>query len=165
MPLKDSDGDPRQCHDRHHSGDTARVRHRPVVRLVAACAAASAVVGVLLSGLLVPVAAATGQAADLAGSVFDALPSALPADSVPQTSVILAADGSPIAYLYRENRTDVSLTRMSPLIQHAVVAVEDSRFFEHGASDGNTAAAQATVARTRCGSCVRHAWRSRWSSN
>ena len=88
-----------------------------------------------MSGLIVPVAAATGQVADLAGAVFDGLPSTLPMDSVPQTTVILAADGSPIAYLYSENRTDVPLAQISPLIQHAVVAVEDSRFFQHGAID------------------------------
>ncbi|HEX9088816.1 MAG TPA: transglycosylase domain-containing protein, partial [Arthrobacter sp.] len=44
-------------------------------------------------------------------------------------------DGSVIASLYAENRTKVSLDQMSPYIKDAVIAIEDSRFYEHGGVD------------------------------
>jgi membrane peptidoglycan carboxypeptidase len=104
-------------------------------RLLAAFLATSAVAGALLAAVAVPVAATAGQAVSLGSAVFNTLPSALPTGSVPSTSVMLARDGSPIAYFYDENRVPVALSQMSPVMQDAVVAVEDSRFYQHGALD------------------------------
>ena len=47
----------------------------------------------------------------------------------------MAKDGSPIASIYAENRTKVPLDQMSPFIKDAVIAIEDSRFYEHGGID------------------------------
>ncbi|BAS18289.1 penicillin-binding protein 1F (plasmid) [Arthrobacter sp. Hiyo8] len=47
---------------------------------------------------------------------------------------VLAADGSQIATLFNENRTQVPLEQMSPNIKNAIIAIEDSRFYQHGAS-------------------------------
>ena len=53
-----------------------------------------------------------------------------------QSSVVLAADGSVLARLDAGvNRTDVPLARVSAAMQHAVVAIEDHRFFEHSGVD------------------------------
>ncbi|HEY6797609.1 MAG TPA: transglycosylase domain-containing protein [Kineosporiaceae bacterium] len=53
----------------------------------------------------------------------------------PATSTVLAADGTPIAYRYDESRTAVALTDVSPLMRKAIVAIEDARFYQHGAID------------------------------
>jgi membrane peptidoglycan carboxypeptidase len=54
---------------------------------------------------------------------------------VPQRSVILAADGSRIATFYYENRVDVPLDKVAPVMRKAILAIEDNRFYEHGGLD------------------------------
>ena len=95
----------------------------------------SAICGVLVAGLLVPAAAVSGSTASGSIEFFDTLPAELQVDPPSQSTKILAADGSVIATLFDENRTRVSLDQMSPYIKDAVVAVEDSRFYEHGGVD------------------------------
>jgi len=104
-------------------------------RSIAAFVAVAVVGGVVASGLLVPVTAAVGGAVRAETSLLSGLPAALSAASLDQTSVILAADGSPIASFYTENRTQIPLSQMSPLVQDALLAVEDDRFFDHGPVD------------------------------
>jgi membrane peptidoglycan carboxypeptidase len=50
-------------------------------------------------------------------------------------SRILAADGTLIATLYEQNRLPVPLSSISPIMRKAIVAIEDSRFYDHGALD------------------------------
>jgi membrane peptidoglycan carboxypeptidase len=95
----------------------------------------SAICGVLVAGLLVPAAAVSGSTASGSIEFFDTLPAELQVDPPSQSTKILAADGSEIASLFSENRTRVSLDQMSPYIKDAVVAIEDSRFYEHGGVD------------------------------
>lgn len=95
----------------------------------------SAICGVMVAGLLVPAAAVSGSTASGSIEFFDTLPAELQVDPPSQSTKILAADGSPIATLFDENRTRVSLDQMSPYIKEAVIAVEDSRFYDHGGVD------------------------------
>ncbi|MET4137308.1 transglycosylase domain-containing protein [Pseudarthrobacter sp. PvP090] len=95
----------------------------------------SAICGVLVAGLLVPAAAVTGSSASGSIKFFETLPAELQVDPPSQSTSILASDGSVIANLYAENRTRVSLDQMSPYIKDAVIAIEDSRFYEHGGVD------------------------------
>ncbi|WP_104045682.1 transglycosylase domain-containing protein [Arthrobacter sp. ZGTC412] len=95
----------------------------------------SAICGVLVAGLLVPAAAVSGSAASGSIEFFDTLPAELKVDPPNQTTRILAADGSEIASVYKENRTKVALNQISPFVKEAVIAVEDSRFYEHGGVD------------------------------
>lgn len=95
----------------------------------------SAICGVLVAGLLVPAAAVSGSAASGSIEFFDTLPAELQVDPPSQSTKILAADGSLIANLYEENRTKVALDQISPFMKNAVIAVEDSRFEEHGGVD------------------------------
>jgi membrane peptidoglycan carboxypeptidase len=108
----------------------------------------SAICGVLVAGLLVPAAAVSGSAASGSIEFFDTLPAELKVDPPNQTTRILAADGSQIASVYSENRTKVSLDQISPFMKEAVIAVEDSRFFEHGGVD-TTGIMRALVATAR----------------
>jgi membrane peptidoglycan carboxypeptidase len=52
-----------------------------------------------------------------------------------QQSTLLAADKTVIAHFYDENRVVVPLTKIAPVMQQAIVAIEDSRFYEHGGID------------------------------
>lgn len=94
----------------------------------------SMILGILVGGLTLPVAAAVaggvGASADLLTGSAE-----LTDPKLPQTSVMTAADGTKIASFYTENRTEVPLAKISPWLQQAVVAVEDARFYEHGAVD------------------------------
>ena len=95
----------------------------------------SAICGVLVAGLLVPAAAVTGSSASGSIKFFETLPAELQVDPPSQSTTILASDGSVIANLFAENRTRVSLDQMSPYVKDAVIAIEDSRFYEHGGVD------------------------------
>jgi membrane peptidoglycan carboxypeptidase len=108
----------------------------------------SAICGVLVAGLLVPAAAVSGSAASGSIDFFDSLPAELKVDPPSQTTRILAADGSEIASVYTENRTKVPLDQISPNMKNAIIAVEDSRFYEHGGVD-TTGILRALVATAR----------------
>ncbi|MDQ0620354.1 transglycosylase domain-containing protein [Arthrobacter globiformis] len=95
----------------------------------------SAICGVLVAGLLVPAAAVSGSTASGSIEFFDTLPAELQVDPPSQSTKVLAADGSVIANLYAENRTRVPLEQISPYMKDAVIAIEDSRFYEHGGVD------------------------------
>lgn len=114
-----------------------RVPSGRVLRPLAGLVAGSVLAGVLVAGLVLPVAAGAGAAVTGAGDFFLDLPSDLVTTGVPRTSVLQAADGSVIAEFYTENRMPIPLAQMSPLVQQAVVAVEDSRFFQHGPLDAH----------------------------
>lgn len=52
-----------------------------------------------------------------------------------QTTRIMSRDGKVLATLFVENRTVVPLDRISPYLVKALLAVEDSRFFQHHGVD------------------------------
>ncbi len=95
----------------------------------------SAICGVLVASLVVPGVAAAGLAVRTSITFFNGLPSELVVDSPSQTTKVLSADGKPVATFYAENRVKVGLDQMSPFIKDAIVAIEDSRFYEHAGVD------------------------------
>jgi penicillin-binding protein 1A len=52
-----------------------------------------------------------------------------------QATVLVDRQGKPAFTIYREQRIDVPLSRMSPQLVRALVAIEDQRFYEHGGVD------------------------------
>jgi membrane peptidoglycan carboxypeptidase len=56
---------------------------------------------------------------------------------VPTRSELLSTDGRPIAYYYPNNiyRVPVTYDQIAPVMRNAIVAIEDSRFYLHGAID------------------------------
>jgi membrane peptidoglycan carboxypeptidase len=66
---------------------------------------------------------------------FRGVPADLRTPAVPQRSVILAADGTRLATFYYENRVDVPLSQVAPVMRKAILAIEDSRFYSHGSID------------------------------
>ena len=69
----------------------------------------------------------------------------------PQTSVLEAADGSRLAELHAEqDRREVGLEDVADVVEQAVVAVEDRRFYEHHGVDGG-AIVRAALANAEAG--------------
>ncbi|WP_434615594.1 transglycosylase domain-containing protein [Arthrobacter sp. A5] len=112
--------------------------------------AVSGICGVLVAGLMVPAVAVTGTTASNSISYFDDLPSELKIDAPSQSTKVLANDGSVIATFYDQNRVQVGLDAMSPFIKEGVIAIEDSRFYEHGGID-STGILRALVATAQGG--------------
>jgi len=94
------------------------------------------VTGVLLAGLAFPLVGAVGLVARAGAEQFDALPSELVEPPLPQSSRILASDGSTLAVAYfNENRVMVPLKQVPKVMRDAILAIEDDRFYEHGGID------------------------------
>ena len=77
-------------------------------------------------------------ALDLTGAFGRDLPqlSDQVAASLPQTTQIYAADGQLLAYLYKDqNRTVLANSDIPDTMKHALVAIEDKRFYQHGGVD------------------------------
>jgi membrane peptidoglycan carboxypeptidase len=127
------------------SGDTlARIRDLATVAFIA---------GVLAAGLVLPYAIPVGVGVRAADHGFHALPADLITPALPQGSVILAADGSKLATFYYENRVEVPITAVAPIMRRAIVAIEDSRFYEHGALDVK-GTIRAVIANARAGEVI-----------
>lgn len=97
--------------------------------------AVSVLAGLLLAGLAVPFTALAGGVTRMAAESVQYLPEELETPEQAQVSQILMADGSVLANLYDQNRVYVGLDEISPIMQDAIVAIEDHRFYEHGAID------------------------------
>jgi membrane peptidoglycan carboxypeptidase len=92
--------------------------------------------GVVVAAAAFPAIAVTGLAAKAGADDFDNLPSALQTQTTPQVTDVYASDGKTlIAAIYDENRRDVSLDQISPHMLDAIVASEDTRFFDHNGVD------------------------------
>src|SRR5450830_59639 len=91
--------------------------------------------GVLAGGLVLPAVAVVNGTTALAVTAFDNLPSVLAVKPLSEKSTMLAADGSVLATFYAENRVVVPLASVAPIMQNAVIATEDKRFYAHGGID------------------------------
>lgn len=103
---------------------------------VALLAALSLLGGVLAAGVALPVVGGLGVAARDAANSFNSLPATLRTPALEQRSVMKAADGTTIAVLHGvQNRITVPVTEIPIVMRQALVAIEDSRFYEHPALD------------------------------
>ena len=97
--------------------------------------AVSAVLGVLAAGLVVPLVGAIGVGAHATADSMKNLPEQLTAAPLAQRTRVLDRNGKLIATFYDENRVNVPLSKVAPVMKRAIVAIEDYRFYEHGALD------------------------------
>ncbi|MFE9771415.1 transglycosylase domain-containing protein [Streptomyces sp. NPDC005931] len=95
----------------------------------------SVLAGAVLAGIALPAVGALGLAAKGSVESFDELPANLKTPPLSQRTTILDANGGQIATVYSRDRTVVDLKHISPHMQKAIVAIEDSRFYQHGAVD------------------------------
>src|ERR1700678_1367581 len=112
----------------------------------------SVIAGVLVAAMVVPVVAATGVLVRNTADKFTSLQ--LSASGLPQRSQILDSDGHLLAYVYSVDmpyytsadaavpvlytgwdRQPVAYNQISKNMINAIVGIEDSRYWEHGAID------------------------------
>ncbi len=121
------------------SSRPARPHGRPdagrIASHLAVMAAVAVVMGVLIACLAIPFAGLVGVAAkDVSKSMVN-LPESLEAKDLAQKTRIYDVNGNLIASLYDQNRINVPLTSISRPMVKAIVAIEDYRFYQHGALD------------------------------
>jgi len=95
----------------------------------------SVLAGVLVAGLFVPIAGVAGVGSKAAASELDSIPAELATPAPATRSKVLMGNGKTLAYFYDENRIPVKLSEIAPVMRQAQLAVEDHRFYEHGALD------------------------------
>jgi membrane peptidoglycan carboxypeptidase len=104
--------------------------------LLSAFVVASLITGALVAGLFIPAVGATGVVTRSGVDYFNSLPADLSRPPLAEQSTMYAGDGKTvIARFYDENRINVPLAKIAPVMRQAVVAIEDSRFYEHGGVD------------------------------
>lgn len=106
-----------------------------LLRLLGAFLAVSVGIGLVGAGVVIPLAGATGGAAKSTATGFNELDDEFTANPLAQQSKIYSADGKLLATPYDANRIVVPLSKISPWMRKAQLAIEDSRFYEHGGID------------------------------
>lgn len=97
---------------------------------------ASMLTGVIVAAIALPGVGGAGVSARNAAQDFENLPGDLKTPPLPERSVIYASDGkTKLATFYYQNRVSVPLKKIAPVMQRAIVAIEDSRFYKHGGLD------------------------------
>jgi membrane peptidoglycan carboxypeptidase len=94
-----------------------------------------ALAGVVAAFVVLPVVGGIGLATRNSAQAFTSLPSDLTQVPLPQRNTMLDADGNVLAVLYAQNRIEVPLEEISPIMQQAVIAIEDQRFLDHAGID------------------------------
>ena len=97
--------------------------------------AVSILAGVLVAGLGLPFAALAAGTTRAAATALQDVPADLAVPPQHEASNMYMADGSLLARFYDQNRQYIPLDQISPEMQMAQIAIEDHRFFEHGAID------------------------------
>ena len=150
MPSRDGCGylPSRRTLSRVQGAETIFTRTSVLGRLVAFAIAG----GVLAAAMVIPVVAATGVLVRNQADKFTTL--SLNTSGLPQRSQILDRNGHLLAFVYGVDtsfynsatsatrlkyfgwdREPVSFSQIAPNMVNAVVAIEDSRYWEHGAID------------------------------
>ena len=91
--------------------------------------------GLVSAAIALPFVGGAGAGARNLAQAFENLPDDIETPPLAQRTLILAADGSPLATLYYQNREEVPLTAVSPAMRQAIVAIEDARFLDHHGFD------------------------------
>jgi membrane peptidoglycan carboxypeptidase len=114
-------------------------------------------VGTLVGVAAIPVGAFLTAGASWTQKQQDELPQQLLAPPVAQVTRIYADDGKTlITTFYDEDRHDVALGQIATVMQNAIVAAEDTRFFQHGGVDAR-GVARAFVSDSQAGSAAQGA--------
>lgn len=94
-----------------------------------------ALAGMVSALIVLPVVGGAGLATRNSANAFSNLPSDLTRVPLPQQNTLLDADGNILAVLYAQNRIEVPLAKIAPVMQQAIISIEDRRFFQHAGID------------------------------
>ncbi|ANS25343.1 penicillin-binding protein [Rhodococcus opacus] len=106
-----------------------------IAKTVGKLAGSSALAGVLLAGVMFPLAGGFGYASNRAADTVDNVSAELVEGTVPAVSTMVDSAGNPIAWLYDQRRFEVPSEKISNEMKLAIVSVEDRRFPEHKGVD------------------------------
>jgi membrane peptidoglycan carboxypeptidase len=95
----------------------------------------AAVMGVVVAGLAIPFAGVLGIGAKSLSHTVEDLPANLRTQPLAQQTQIVDRRGTTIATLYDQNRINVPLSQISRKMVKSIVAIEDYRYYQHGALD------------------------------
>ena len=98
-------------------------------------AAACVLAGVLVAGLLYPVASGVGVVSNRAASAVENVSSELLNGTLPEVTTMTDSAGTPIARLFDQYRYQVGYNDISPDMVAAIISIEDRRFLEHDGVD------------------------------
>ena len=97
---------------------------------------AGLIAGVVVAAVSYPIAAVGGLGMKSGADALESLPNNLIIPPLAQTTYVYANDGKTLlTTFYDEDRKFVPITKMSPYIQQAIIASEDSRFYDHHGVD------------------------------
>ncbi|RKR86953.1 membrane peptidoglycan carboxypeptidase [Micromonospora pisi] len=92
--------------------------------------------GAVLAASALPASALAGVVLKAASQSYEDLPADLRVPASAQRSYLYANDGKTLlTSFYDENRVDVPINEIATTMQQAIVAAEDTRFYEHGGVD------------------------------
>jgi membrane peptidoglycan carboxypeptidase len=119
--------------------------------MVARLTVCGVLVGAAVAALTFPMAAAAGMVVRALRPDTVTVPAVLRQAWTPRTTYVYANDGKTlITAFYSENRQDVTLRQVAPVMRQAMVAAEDTRFYQHGGVDPRSVA-RAFVANDKAG--------------
>lgn len=95
----------------------------------------SAMAGTLAAVAVLPAVGGAGLITRNGVNSFQNLPADLTEVPLPQQNTILDRNGEQIAVLYAQNRIEVSLEDIAPIMQQAIISIEDQRFLKHAGID------------------------------
>ncbi|MFN8195450.1 MAG: transglycosylase domain-containing protein [Nocardioidaceae bacterium] len=95
----------------------------------------SAIMGLVAAGLAIPFAGALGMGAKQVATSMEKLPAELQTEDLAQLTTMVDRDGDPVATIFNQNRINIPLRQISPTMVKAILAIEDYRFYQHGALD------------------------------
>ena len=96
---------------------------------------ASVLAGAIVAGLAIPAVGAVGLGAKSTADDFNNISDSLAIPTLSQSSTIYDADGGVIATVYSRDRQVEPLSKIAPVMQNALIDIEDHRFYQHGAID------------------------------
>jgi membrane peptidoglycan carboxypeptidase len=91
--------------------------------------------GVLVAGILLPVAAAVGTVSNQASETVESMSAELAVEPPPLVTTVTDRDGNPIATLYDQYRIPTQPDEISDAMKWALISIEDRRFYEHHGVD------------------------------
>src|SRR4051812_27643085 len=106
-----------------------------VTSQVGVLVALSALMGVLVAGLVIPFAGVLGMGTKAVSKSMKDFPIKVAEQPLAQRTRVLDAQGKLIATFYDQNRVNVPLDKIAPIMRKAITATEDARFYQHGALD------------------------------
>ncbi len=95
----------------------------------------SALIGALAGAMVFPFIGLAGFTSRSVAETVHSLPTSLTTQPLPQRSRMLDRRGHLLARFYDQYRILVPLAKVAPIMRKAQVAIEDSRFYQHGALD------------------------------